>query len=250
MLICSAKRYYPTDVNMIVLEKDGLYFYVHRSLYDQAVILDDMLSRCSIDEMCLKIRRSKPEPMVYEFVEKAPRPISALGCFLILVAEPLTDFIDMCGAIHVMSGPLSFRRMIDLPPELQNSVQFSLSVKEEYELAWDRWFDLNASAGASVRRIETDESEVEVPTHTADEYDTGGDDEFADFLAAWESAMDEDDEEDESTEETSQVDNVSTPAEATVPTPAPAPEPQPEPQPSSTGNSGLDFLLNLNKGGH
>ena len=143
MLICSAKRYYPTDVNMLVLDKDGLYFYVHRSLYDQAVILDDMLSRIGIDEMCMKIKRSKPVPMVYDFIAKAPKPISTLGCFLVLVTEPLTDFIDMCGAIHVMSGPLNFRLMIDLPVELQNSIQFSLSVEEEYELSWDRWFDLN-----------------------------------------------------------------------------------------------------------
>lgn len=244
MLICSAKRYYPTDVNMLVLEKDGLYFYVHRSLYDQAVILDDMLSRIGIDEMCMKIKRSKPVPMVYDFIAKAPKPISALGCFLVLVTEPLTDFIDMCGAIHVMSGPLNFRRMIDLPVELQNSIQFSLSVKEEYELSWDRWFDLNETPAVVSKPIATDDSEVEVPTHTADEYDTGGDDDFANFLAAWESAMDEDDEEEDTT--SSDVASAPTDIQETV---APKIE-EPEPVPASTGSSGLDFLLSMNKGGN
>ena len=58
-----------------------------------------------------------------------------------LVKEELTDFVEMIGAIHVMSGPLSLRGMLKIPYELRNmNPAFSLSIKEEYQLAWDRFF--------------------------------------------------------------------------------------------------------------
>ena len=48
---------------------------------------------------------------------------------------------DMIGAIHVMSGPLNFRKMINIPFEMRNQQPcFSISIREEYKVAWDRFF--------------------------------------------------------------------------------------------------------------
>ena len=42
MLVRSKTRYVPTAVNMIVLQgEDGTYYYLHRALYDQCVVLRD-----------------------------------------------------------------------------------------------------------------------------------------------------------------------------------------------------------------
>lgn len=142
MLIYSEERYVSTEVNMMIIRsKDGEgYYYVHRLLYDQAVILHDLYG-------------SKPEELCYiltgvegmredveSFLEEAPAPINILGCFLLLVDGIIDEPLDRVGAIHVMSGPVRFRDIIKWPREIRSTMQFSLSIKEEYELAWDRFF--------------------------------------------------------------------------------------------------------------
>lgn len=143
MLIYSKDRYVPTDVNMIVLRglNDEGFYYVHRTLYDQAVVLYDMY----IDqiEVLIKAITNKTESRddVDFFLQNVPAPINILGPFLLLVTKPLDDLVDMVGAIHVMSGPLSFRKMLQIPYDMRNmNPSFSLSIREEYKLSWDRFF--------------------------------------------------------------------------------------------------------------
>lgn len=142
MIIYSKERLVPTDVNMMVLSTknaDG-YFYVHRALYDQAVIIYDLFGD-DLSKLCEEINgSSEMREDVKLFVESTPVPIQALGPFLGLVKEPLTEFVDMVGAIHVMSGPINFRKMLKVDKVMRNTPSFSISIKEEYELAWDRFF--------------------------------------------------------------------------------------------------------------
>lgn len=141
MLIYSEQRLVPTDVNMLVIRGKGDgYFYIHRSLYDQAVIINDIYK--DTPDLLRKAITGSDESRddVDLFMESAPSPINMLGPYLLLVKEPLEEFVDMVGAIHVMSGPINLRGMLRFPIEMRNNPSFSLSIKEEYELAWNRFF--------------------------------------------------------------------------------------------------------------
>lgn len=142
MLIYSKERLVTTDVNMMVIrakDNDG-YFYIHRSLYDQAVILHDIYAdeRDSLIQLLTGSIGHRADADY--FMDNVPSPINMFGAFLLLVKEEITEFVDMVGAIHVMSGPINLRAMIKIPREMRNTPTFSLSIKEEYELAWDRFF--------------------------------------------------------------------------------------------------------------
>lgn len=143
MIIYSDTRYVPTDINMMVIRGNNNrgYYYVHRLLYDQAVVLYDLYS----DDIELLVNSiigiTDMRDDVAYFLDNVPPPLNILGPFLLLVKEPLTELRDMVGAIHVLSGPFDFRAMLKVPVEVRNRVpRFSLSIKEEYELAWDRFF--------------------------------------------------------------------------------------------------------------
>lgn len=141
MLIYSENRYISTETNMMIIRsKDNIgYYYVHRGLYDQAVILNDIYKE-NYKLLCEVITgKDEVRSDVATFVESLPSPINILGCFLLLVEEPLEDLIDMVGAIHVMSNSVNFRTIITLPIGVRANVVFSLSIKEEYELPWDRF---------------------------------------------------------------------------------------------------------------
>lgn len=143
MLIYSKNRYVPTDVNMMVIrgvEDDG-YFYIHRYLYDQAVILSDLYHDEPSSLIKIVTGNTDTREDVEYFLKNIPSPINILGPFLLLVNKELLTPNDMIGAIHVMSGPLNFRKMINIPFEMRNQQPcFSISIREEYKVAWDRFF--------------------------------------------------------------------------------------------------------------
>lgn len=142
MLIFSNERLVPTDINMMVLagKDSGTYFYIHRMLYDQAVILNDIYGD-DINSLIVELTgENKTRGDVEEFYSKTPTPINIFAPYLLLVKEELTDFEDMVGAIHVMSGPVNLRQLLKYPIGVRNNPSFSLSIKEEYALAWDRFF--------------------------------------------------------------------------------------------------------------
>lgn len=143
MLIFSENRLVPTEVNMLTIKAkdDSGYFYIHRLLYDQAVIISDIYG----DDYMSLIKEITGSPISRNdadyFYETAPAPINILGAFLLLVNEEIIDFVDMVGAIHVMSGPIHLRNMLKVPFMIRNTpITFSLSIREEYQLAWDNFF--------------------------------------------------------------------------------------------------------------
>lgn len=145
MLFCSEKRLVPTNINLMTIESDdGMYYYVHRSLYDQAVILNDKY-KGKENELCTMIGRytgNVPECVEY-FHIIVPEPLNILGYFLALVDnfETMTQDIEiLCGVIHQMSMAINFRMMIGLPAEMRAQAKFSLSIETEFRLSWDRFF--------------------------------------------------------------------------------------------------------------
>lgn len=250
MLIYSEQRLVPTDVNMMVLAGMGGYFYIHRALYDQAVVLDDIY--CDDHELLIKAvtNREETRPDVEKFFEEVPRPINIFAPYLLLVKEEITDIIDMIGAIHAMSGPINLRRMLKVPFEMRNNPSFSLSIRDEYQLAWDRFFLNTTSYEDMMNGAVAVASNARVPmngTNTTTEPVEGelsnvGDDgvEYADPLEALLYGCSDDifdlDEEDEEEESES------------VETPVPVPEPEPAPTtvveevPVNKNKSGLELL--------
>lgn len=145
MLVVSEKRYVPTTVNMMVLQgEDGLFYYMHRSLYDQCVLLYNTYgTRLDGAYKQLGFEKSENAPLpCRKFTEQAPEPVKILGPFLSLVTgcEALDSIEDMCGAITAMSMQLNFNKLFRVPADVRSSIRFSLSVKEEYKVQWDRFF--------------------------------------------------------------------------------------------------------------
>lgn len=145
MLIVSDKRYVPTTVNMIVLQgEDGLFYYMHRSLYDQCVLLYNTYSTRldgAYKQLGFENMAAAPEPC-HNFTDRTPEPIKILGPFLSLVTgcENLHSIEDMCGAITAMSMSINFSKLFRVPADVRSSIKFSLSVREEYKVQWDRFF--------------------------------------------------------------------------------------------------------------
>lgn len=264
MLIYSESRLVPTDVNMMTIRaKDNIgYFYIHRSLYDQAVVIDDIYGEApeKLREALTGKDATREDLAVFE--EKAPKPIAILSNFLLLVDAPLDTFEDMVGAIHVMSGPVNLRNMLKFSFEMRNTPHFSLSIREEYQLAWDRFFQ-NTMPYSNDMFFHKDVAPMNgtqtVTTPVEDGLSNIGDDGqvYADPLEALLFGADDDifdiPEEDEDDTVASEAADAYMAAEtliaATAPTYVPEPEPapvtEPEPAPVARQKTGIDALLDI-----
>jgi hypothetical protein len=141
MIVASKERYLPVVVNTLVLSKDDWYFYLHRDVYDQAVILTDRYDRAVDDLMELIGNKQRNEEAVRWFYEQAPKPLHILAPYLQLIdGEIARDMELICGVLHVVTAMIQVRQFILKPPEIRKSVSFSLTIKEEYEMAWERFF--------------------------------------------------------------------------------------------------------------
>jgi hypothetical protein len=143
MLVYSESRVVPAAINIITLEGEGGgFFYVHRTVYDQAVILTDLFG-ASPDSLRQLIMGETKQPAVEFYLKNAPEPINILGPFIDLVTGNGTidsDLEEISGVLHVMSMCINFRKILKVDAKLRQSVRFSLSIKGEYQILWDRFF--------------------------------------------------------------------------------------------------------------
>lgn len=222
MLVVSEKRLVPAHINTIVLQgDDGMYYYMHRDFYDQMVVLTDTYvhgDKISVLTQKLFGKDFTEFPAnVLDFYDRVPWPVKMAAPFLLLVnkVEQLTEFIDLVGAVSVMSMSLNMRMMTKLPKEVLAAVTFSLHVREEYQPTWDRFFQENPEYGVqvtipapvpTVRTIETPTGPVMVDEETGEEAEVvttdddlppGMFDSFMDSLAGMSSSDEEDEEEEE-----------------------------------------------------
>jgi len=154
MFIYSEERLVPPDVNMIVLRAtdESGYFYAHRSVYDQAVILN-YLYREVPGDLVNAISSDGTGAMredVQLFRQLAPDPLKILAPYLLLVDEPLETIADCVGALHVISTVFNFVTFPKTDPSVRASVaHFSLTIREEYKTAWESFFMLARPWGSA-----------------------------------------------------------------------------------------------------
>ena len=262
MLIYSKDRLVPTDVNMMVIRaKDNVgYFYIHRALYDQAVVIHDIYGEDPSNLIKSLTGKEESREDVDYFLENVPTPINIFGPYLLLIKETLSDFEDMVGAIHVMSGPLHLRNMLKIPFEMRNTMpSFSLSIQEEYQLAWDRFFQNTMPYSTDMFHKQEIQPMNGVQTVTVESESTSeptGYEEYGIDADALAFLMDEDpfaelDEENEEEDTTQQSVTTTTESESeseSVPVPVPETEPEPEPKPEPEKPQklyGVDALMSL-----
>lgn len=141
MIVASKERYLPVVVNTLVLAKDDWYFYLHRDVYDQAVVLTDRFEQAFEDLAELIGSRHGNEATVRWFYEQAPRPLHILAPYIHLIDGEIGQDMELCcGVLHVITAMIHARQFILKPLEIRKSVSFSLTIKEEYEMAWERFF--------------------------------------------------------------------------------------------------------------
>lgn len=207
MLIASKTRYVPVAVNMMTLQgEDGTYYYVHRSLYDRCIALRDTYHSIP-KSLYISLGLKAEHPAVCDkFMESMPEPLDILGPYLALIADvdQLESIEDMCGALSVMSMQIDFRKMLKFPAELRSSIKFSLRIKEEYAVEWDRFFQETPtyesiySSPKSVSLQEALADEEDSDTIYLDEITGDG---FGDYSAFMPKEDQEEEEEEEEAEE-------------------------------------------------
>lgn len=142
MLVYSEKRYIPTDFNIMVMQDDMQnYIYIHRILYDSAVVLADHYNN-DYRKLAEDISPTETLPIdrddVTFFFEHTPDPIRILAPFLLLCQGKFNSLYDMAGAIHVMSNTFNLRKLPSIPKEVRlNAMSFSMLITEEYSLSWN-----------------------------------------------------------------------------------------------------------------
>lgn len=141
MIVLSEDRYVTTMPGYITLQdSDGVYYYIHKNLYEQAVVVEDRYGE-DVDRLVELIGGNKENPAIEKFVKYVPRPVSIMGYFLALVTEDIDDFTDAVGALDVISSTINLRNLIKFPVEVRQTVQFGMSVKNEYQDAWDHFLE-------------------------------------------------------------------------------------------------------------
>lgn len=258
MLIYSKDRLVPTDVNMMVIRaKDNVgYFYIHRALYDQAVVIHDIYGEDPSNLIKSLTGNEESREDVDYFLENVPTPINIFGPYLLLIKDKLDNFEDMVGAIHVMSGPLHLRNMLKIPYEMRNTMpSFSLSIQEEYQLAWDRFFQNTMPYSTDMfhkQEIQPMNGVQTVTVESKPEAEPTGYEEYGIDADALAFLMDEDpfaelDEENEEDDNTQQsVATTTEPGPEPETKPEPEPEPKPDPEPEKPQKLyGVDALMSL-----
>lgn len=140
MIVASETRYVPVTPGYLTLQdSEGLYYYVHRTFFEQAVVMQDRYGE-DIETLQNQIGGNSGFVAVQKFVDYVPKPINIMGYFLALLQEDIEDFEDIIGAMDVISTALNLRNLIKQPASIRQSVSFSQSIQNEYQDMWDLFF--------------------------------------------------------------------------------------------------------------
>lgn len=144
MLIVSKEHLYSSLPNMITLQcADGSFLMANRNFYDAALILTDKYSS-RYDAYALEVGGNQNLPAIQEFYETAPEPINILAPFLGLInvdkADTLSgNFEAQVGALCVIGMQIDMRNLLRMRREIRQSVNFSMSITEEYKKMWEQF---------------------------------------------------------------------------------------------------------------
>lgn len=123
MIVYSSKQYLVLIPNTMVLEKDGNYFYIEKSLYDNLILLNHSYSTERISEL---IGKDNNIDIINWLIPQLPHPIDSLAPFLGLINKELTEDLELCiGSLHELFctglNPYGF---IKLPIEARRGIEF------------------------------------------------------------------------------------------------------------------------------
>ena len=159
MIVVSDERYVPTTPGVITLQDaDGVYYYVHKTLYEQATILEDRYGE-SIETLQKLIGGNPDFVAIEKFVKYVPRPVSIMGYFLALLTDDIEDFEDAVGALDAMSSAVNLRNLIKQPEAIRQTIRFGMSIRNEYKDSWEHFLqtcysyeEVKAAMSGSVSR--------------------------------------------------------------------------------------------------
>lgn len=197
MIVISEERFYTVNPNIIMLESNERYFYSHRNVYDQAVILNHLYS-ASPDKVLSELDPDiKQNDKAYQWLkENLPKPLNILSAFVYLVDTDLGDnYEDYCGALQVITSQISTVNYVKLDKSIRSGLSWSSSIKEEYRMSWDIFFQSSSKTMFTpTRQTETVSSVEDTPTYEELEEEAGALEEGQLYFVDTSENSDEDDE--------------------------------------------------------
>lgn len=181
MIVISEERFYTMNPNIIMLENNGKYFYSHRNVYDQAVILNHLYS-ASPDKVLSTLNPDiKQNDKAYQWLkENLPKPLNILSAFVYLVDTDLGDnYEDYCGALQVITSQISTVNYVKLDKSIRSGLSWSSSIKEEYRMSWDIFFQSSSkTVFTPMKQVEqstnsSSSENIDVPTYEELEQEAG-----------------------------------------------------------------------------
>ena len=145
MLIYSKDYLLPLGGNIITLfGENSDYYYVHRSLYDLAVILNE---KYSIEELTENLGFTSFTTIMEEFSNTVPEPLQILSSYLGFVKIEEETITNYCGAIHCLNKLVDLRSLLNVLPEIRKTVKFTLNPNNDFLLQWSiikqEWLEYN-----------------------------------------------------------------------------------------------------------
>lgn len=163
MIVVSEDRYVPINPEYMVLQDaDGFYYYVHRTFYEQSVIMEDRYGEST--ETLQKLIGGNSEFEAIEIYRKyVPRPLNIMGYFLALLQNDITDFVDIVGAMDTIASAINLRNLIKQPASIRQQVSFGMSVENEYKDIWTLFFNTSCIPYAQLEGLLSGGSYVSTP---------------------------------------------------------------------------------------
>lgn len=141
MIVVSEDRYVPVSPEYMVLQDvDGFYYYVHRTFYEQSVIMEDRYGG-AIETLRKLIGGNSDFEAIEIYKKYVPKPMNIMGYFLALLENDITDFIDIIGAMDTIASAINLRNLIKQPASIRQQVTFGVSVENEYKDIWTLFFN-------------------------------------------------------------------------------------------------------------
>lgn len=143
MIVVSEDRYVPINPDYMVLQDaDGFYYYVHRTFYEQSVVMEDRYGG-AIETLQKLIGGNSNFEAIEIYRKYVPRPMNIMGYFLALLENDIADFVDIVGAMDTIASAINLRNLIKQPASIRQQVTFGVSVENEYKDIWTLFLNTN-----------------------------------------------------------------------------------------------------------
>lgn len=123
MIVFSQEQYLVLIPNTMVLEKNGNYFYIEKSLYDNLVVLKHAYEFERIGEL---IGKENNVETIEWLREELPAPLDSLAPFLRLVSREIGEDLELCvGSLHeIFCTGLNPHGFLKTPLEMRRDIEF------------------------------------------------------------------------------------------------------------------------------